>query len=384
MVQVHNFSDFKSEFEGVLLPFLTSRAILVLTGLLSYLYRASDLYPLRKAVEQGWHFTPYRLLDMWARWDSGWYLSIVFDGLRKSEGLTNLAFFPLYPFLMRAGNYFLFDFKGHRTTFVLIGILISNLAFLGALLILRKVLLRLGYSESFARGTLWLLLITPFSFFFSAVYTEGIFIFLVLATVWFCMDKRWLLCAVTAALLMVTRPLAQLVVIPIAISYLVQNKGRIHWRDVFSFALVPLVAFGYIWTLYLISGDWLMIINSHSGWGHQTSNPWAVLTHIDLNYLVSGYINISMVLMVTGLLLLAIWKYPLKQWSLFGLFLVITPLFLGVSTSLGRYTVTSFTAMIALQGLLENRPNLRRLVMYGMLAVQALLFAGFVRFYWVG
>lgn len=384
MAIFRKFTDLKFEFEDVLLPFFTSRAILVLTGLLSYLFHGDNIYPVREAVERGWHFTPYRLLDMWARWDSGWYLNITFNNLRNSEGFTNLAFYPLYPFIIRAGNYFLFNFQGHRTTFIFVAVIVSNLAFLGALLILRKILLRVGFSEKFARGTLWLLLITPFSFYFSAVYTEGVFLFLVLATVWFCLEKRWLLCAVTAALLMVSRPVAQLVIIPVAISYLVQNKSRIHWKDVLGFALVPMVTFGYVWTLYLLSGDWLMVFNSHNSWGHQASTPWSVLMKIDPTYLINSYVNISMVIMVTALLLLALWRHPLKEWSLFGLFLVFTPLFLGVSHSLGRYTVTSFTAMIALQGLLENRPNLQRLVTYGMLAVQVLLFAGWVRFYWIG
>ncbi len=381
---LYKFSDFKSEFESVLLPFLTSRAILILVGFLSFGFRANNFYPIHQAVEQAWHFTPYRLLDMWARWDSGWYLNITFNGLQAGEGYSNIAFFPLYPFLIRASNYFLFDFQGHRTTFTLVALIFSNLAFLGALLILRKILLRVGFSEVFARGTLWLLLIHPLSFFFSAIYTESIFLFLLLATVWFCLEKRWLLCAVTAALLMVSRPLAQLVVIPIAISYLLQNKGRIRWRDVLSFALVPLVLFGYIWTLYLLSGDWLMIINSHNAWGHQPSTPWDVLTRIDPHNPITSYVNICILILTTVLLLLTLRRYPLKEWSLFGLLLVIIPLFLGVSQSLGRYTLTSFTAMIALQGLLQYRPNLQRLVTYAMLATQAILFASWVRFYWVG
>lgn len=383
-MQLRKFTILKSEFESVGLPFLTSRVILILAGFLSFNFRTNNFYPIHQAAEQAWQFTPYRLLDMWARWDSGWYLNITFNGLKAGEGYSNLAFFPLYPFLIRASNYFLFDFQGHRTTFVLVGVIFSNLAFLGALLILRKILLRVGFSEAFARGTLWLLLIHPLSFFFSAIYTESIFLFLVLATVWFCLERRWLLCAVTAALLMVSRPLAQLVVIPIAISYLLQNKGHIRWRDVLSFTLVPLVLFGYIWTLYLLSGDWLMFINSHNAWGHQPSTPWDLLTHIEPHTPIMSYVNISMVILVTALLLLALRRHPLKEWSLFGLFLVITPLFLGVSQSLGRYTITAFTAMIALQGLLQDRPNLERLVTYGMLVTQALLFAGWVRFYWAG
>jgi hypothetical protein len=50
-------------------------------------------------------FSPINLLDMWARWDSGWYLDIALNGyaLRGPIETTqsNVAFFPLYPLLIR-------------------------------------------------------------------------------------------------------------------------------------------------------------------------------------------------------------------------------------------------------------------------------------------
>lgn len=380
---LRKFSTFKPEVESVVIPFLTSRILLVLTGYLAFMIRANDLYPIRKVVEQGWHFTPYRFLDMWARWDSGWYFNLVVNGLNFTEGQSNLAFFPLYPYLIRASNFFLLDFREHRTTFTILGILISNLAFIGALLVLRKILLRSGFTEIFSQGVIWLLLLHPFGFYFSAVYTEGLFLFLVMATMWFCLEQKWLLVAITAALLTISRPLAQFIVIPIAISYLVQNKGRIRWRDVISFAIVPLVFIGYAVALYLVSGDWLMLLNSHQDWGHAYSDPWSVLTYIDPNRPVLSMLHIAVMIATILLLLVYMWRYPHKEWGLLGLLLVITPLFLGISNSLGRYSLQAFVAMIALQGLLENRPNMQRLVYYLLFTVQILLFAGWVRFYWI-
>jgi len=380
------FADLRYEIKIVILPFIVSRSLLILIGLLAPLIRASDQYPIRVAAERAWQFTPYRLLDMWGRWDSGWYYSISANGyvLPTDGGMSNLAFFPLFPYLIRASNFFLLHFPEHRTTFTLIGVVISNLAFVGALLILANILKELKFSESFTREAIWVVLLFPLSFFFSAILTESLLLLLVLAAMWCCLKQKWLLCAVVAALAMVARPLGQLVVIPIAISYLIQNKGKIHWKEILPFAIVALTFFGYIWTLYLVSGDWLAILNVHSAWGHDTATPWQTLFSIDPVRPILSYLNIFFVIGMILLCGLFIWKYPHKEWGIWGLLMIIVPLFLGVSMSLGRYTIPSFPAFIALNGLLENKPELRRGVELAMIALQALMFIGWVRFYWVG
>src|SRR4051812_3898656 len=41
--------------------------------------------------------------DSWARWDSGWYMTIVEHGYQPRRGSqSNLAFFPLYPYATAA------------------------------------------------------------------------------------------------------------------------------------------------------------------------------------------------------------------------------------------------------------------------------------------
>ncbi len=196
--------------------------------------------------------------------------------------------FPLYPFLIRAGNYFLFDFRGHRITFIWLGILSAIWLFLARCSSCARSLLRVGFSENFARGTLWLLLITHLAFFFT-IYTESIFIFLVLATDWFLPGKTLAAGSVTAALLMIARPLAQLVVIPIAISTLC--KQRSHSLERCS-QLCPRPT-GGIW-LYLdallISGDWLMFIRHSTTPGARILKPIDCVTYLDPNHVLIGYI----------------------------------------------------------------------------------------------
>lgn len=380
------FYSLQFEIKTVILPYIGSRLVLLLVGLLAPIVRGSDTYPIRVTVERAWQFTPYRLLDMWARWDTGWYYSITANGYVQAEAGTqsNLAFFPLYPYLIRASNFFLLDFREHRTTFTLIGVVISNLAFLGALLILAKILKHLNFSDDFTRNAVWIALIFPLSFFFSTLLTESLLLFLVLTSMWSCIQRNWLLCAVAASLAMVTRPLGQLVIIPIAISYLMQNKGKIRWKEILPFALVPLTFFGYIWSLYLISGDWFAILNIRAAWSHNPSLPWQTLFFIDPYRPTLSYLNISIVVGMIILNAIYIWKYPHKEWGIWGLLMIILPLFLGLSDSIGRYSLMAFPAFIALNGLLENKPELRRWVEMVMIALQALLFIGWVRFYWVG
>ena len=78
-----------------------------------------------------WRGFPDNLwLDGWGRWDAGWYRHIAMHGYVDQAvgptGQRNLAFYPLYPLTMR-----LVSLPGLDP--LAAGILISNLAFLGAL-----------------------------------------------------------------------------------------------------------------------------------------------------------------------------------------------------------------------------------------------------------
>jgi len=86
----------------------------------------------------------------WAgrHWDSAFYLSIAGEGYERpvSGQLSNLAFFPVYPLLTRL-------LSGLIGNAVIAGVLVSHLAFLGALLILDRLTLLEFADSSTARRT---------------------------------------------------------------------------------------------------------------------------------------------------------------------------------------------------------------------------------------
>src|SRR5687768_14578362 len=72
---------------------------------------------------------PHLFWDTFARYDSGWYHGIASQGyIFGAGGRNNLAFFPLYPLLMRGGGRLL---GGRQEEFYFAGIVVSWLAFAG-------------------------------------------------------------------------------------------------------------------------------------------------------------------------------------------------------------------------------------------------------------
>jgi hypothetical protein len=106
---------------------------------------------------------------VWTRWDGQWYLKIATEGYNLNDGSS--AFFPLYPWAMTAVGWL----AGER--FIWAGILLSSLFFLGALIMLHR-LVRLDFHNEDAGRTVFYIAAFPMAFFFWAVYSESLFLFL--------------------------------------------------------------------------------------------------------------------------------------------------------------------------------------------------------------
>src|SRR5919202_251794 len=91
---------------------------------------------------------------------------------------------PLFQLLLKVG----YDL----TTWPMpvVGVLISNLALLGALAVLYR-LVRLDYGDTVATRTVWLFALFPTAFFFSAVYAEALFLLLTVASIYCARTDRW-------------------------------------------------------------------------------------------------------------------------------------------------------------------------------------------------
>ncbi len=175
-----------------LLAVVLSRGLVLLAGVLS----ATGL-----ARDEGWStFDPAGISSHLGalgnvvaapavRWDAVWYLSIAAHGYNSAQ---STAFFPLYPGLIRG--------VGSVTgSAVLAGVLISLGSFVVALMLLHR-LTELELGRSAADTTVMLVAFAPAALFFSAVYTESLFLALSVGAAYAARRERWAWAGILAGL----------------------------------------------------------------------------------------------------------------------------------------------------------------------------------------
>jgi hypothetical protein len=123
------------------------------------------------------------------RWDSNWYVDTAVAGYLRED--RQPVFFPFYPLLIRA----LSTVVG---SVIVAGLLISFAAFFAALVMLHRLTER-ELGRDAARRAVFLLAFFPFALFFSALYTEALFLALELGAFWAARKGRWWLAGLLGA-----------------------------------------------------------------------------------------------------------------------------------------------------------------------------------------
>lgn len=141
-----------------------------------------------------------------ARWDSVWFLSIADGGYAADP--NRAAFFPLYPALVAL--------LAPLTGALVAGIVVSLAAFFGALVAIYR-LTELELGERPAQFTVLALALFPGALWFSAVYSESLFLLVSAGAVLFARERRWWVAGICAALAAATRSAGVLLAIPIAL-----------------------------------------------------------------------------------------------------------------------------------------------------------------------
>jgi hypothetical protein len=167
-------------------------------------------------------------IDVWARWDSDFFLRIAEDGYDSASA----AFFPLYPALVGVLGRVLL---GH---YVLAGVLISLAASLGAFAILYRLAERRLGVEGARRSVLYLALF-PMTLFLLAVYSEALFLLLAVAAFALAERSRFLGAGVVTGLALLTRPFG-IALLP-AVALLAWRSGD-RRRALLSLAPAPALA----------------------------------------------------------------------------------------------------------------------------------------------
>src|SRR3954451_13925677 len=199
-----------------------------------------------------------------ARWDSVWYLAIANDGY-PADDPGRAAFFPLYPLLVGAANALV------RQP-ILAGALVSLACFAVALMLLHR-LAALELGEPAARMTVWALALFPGAVFFSAVYSEALYLMLSVGCVYAARTGRWATAGAVGALGAATRSAGVLLVMPLALLWLARGERRA--RDAAWIALVPAGLAAFCAALALGGGDALAPLHAQDVWSRRFAWPFA-------------------------------------------------------------------------------------------------------------
>ena len=155
------------------------------------------------------HYWVSGFWDGYIRHDSFHLRYIIREGYRReTEGTwkgmsTNAAFFPLYPYTVKA----LTTIPGYGKLFKTVfppGLILSNVSLLLAMAYLLRIA-RMSLDEDGARRSLVYLLAYPTSFYFSCFYTEGLFLLTVTASCYHFLNGRHFRCGAWGLLAAMTR-----------------------------------------------------------------------------------------------------------------------------------------------------------------------------------
>jgi len=307
----------------------------------------------------------------WANFDGVLYLKIAEEGYYK----FSQAFFPLYPLLIYSANKMALFPSWINAT------LISLTFFSIGLCLLYTNLYR--KDKSWALWTLLFLVTFPTSFFFSAVYTEGLFFLLSILVYIFAKKKKWLMCGIFGALASATRLFGVLLIIYVFMEYISSKPSKIKIFDVVSILLIPLGLISYMVYLYSQHGDPLLFFHLQPLFGANRSGEtliflpqvlWrygkilftAFFQPTPASYFISA-LELAATLFGYAVLWFG-WKNK-ERWSsiVYGIAALTLPTLTGTFSSMPRYLLSIFPLFLIL-GKLDNSK-----VKYALLSIFVML-----------
>lgn len=330
----------------------------------------------------------YMSLNQWANMDGMHYLSIA----EHSYFTNEQAFFPLYPLTINVLA------KNSTFTFTSAAIVITTISFLLTLFFLWK-LVAIDYSQDVALWSVLFLLSFPTSLFFTAVYTESMFLMFVLASFYFARTKHFWLSGLFGFLASATRFVGIFLFLALLIEiYYSQKKGSKLLSNLTSYIpafLIPMGLLSFMVFLWEKYGDPLMFFHSLSAFGSARVGKGIIL----LPQILWRYIKILAtvpiqsltfwiaLLEVTSLLLVAcmLWRAFKKRlrlsYILFSLCALLLPTVSGTLTSLPRYVLACFVIFPAF-ALIKNQ-KIKYTLLGFFLLLQCILTSLFIQGYFV-
>ncbi len=349
----------------VLIPWALTRLCLVLSGCLAAYLPINRHYPAGDAVTRGWHFSPHRWLDMWGRWDSGWYYDIVVNGYRltgeSSVSQVNVVYFPLYPLSVRLLTFWLPEPLRTPEDILAVGIAVSNVCLIAALVLLYRLTFDWTGDNKAARWAILFLLVFPTSYFLSSFYSESIYLLVSVGAFFAAQRQRWGLAGVLSALAAVGRPVGIAVAAALALVYLSNNRWRLRglgWRWLWLLA-APLTLLAYLGWLSTITGDLLAPLTGQAAWGRQLTAPWTTVLEPRYPQGVHKLLEQAVTVFMLSLAVVSIFLLRSAAYGVYCLLLMLPFLVTGTLQSAARLEMIAFPVFVTLSMLTSRLQWLR-------------------------
>lgn len=342
------------------------------------------------------------------RWDAAWYMSITLDGYQWVEnprGALNVAFFPAYPMLVRAAGLFRLT-KDRADVAVWVAVAVSLVAFFAALVYLHRLARSLTDADT-ARDATIFLSAYPFALFYSAAYTESLFLLCAIAAFFHQARQQPGRAAVWGLLAGLTRPNGALLGASLGLMAL---GGLWRWlgtarelRGALRRALLSsLPALGaasapvagvlvfsiVVW--YHTGNPFQWIEIQRIGWAKTAADFslfWGSVEQVQKQGLLLYFETLpvdTLNLAATLFALVSVWPVTVRLGLPYGVFVALTtllPLANGGLLSMGRYTSVLFPTFIWLA--MAVPPRFRSPVVFVFATLQAIVAALFYTWRWL-
>jgi hypothetical protein len=328
---------------------------------------------------------------LYAKFDSGWYLSIMDWGYGPPPPAgkpSSHAFFPLYPFTA----------KIFRDTFAMdgfhAGLLVSYVClFLAVSFFLREGIARLG-EENGWRAVFFLLLF-PTAFFFAAVYAESMELLFALLAFRDARRGETLRAALWGALLGLTRAFALAAGPALFLAALEAPRpagARRYLRAAFLGAVPVAVVLLWIYGMGWAKHEPGLFFRSMEGW-HRGSNPIigvqeffrGFYDHLRLGDLKRDFSLVLDYVMVAAFAAIGVYQLVRRRWSdaAWTACAVALPITTGLPGGIPRFFAVVYPASFALAEATRDAPRARVLLWTASGVLLLACAARFVNWQWV-
>lgn len=334
-----------------------------------------DLFVDVKIADGLWRAsTPF--FNLFAVWDSAYYMVIALHGYTET---IYWGFFPLYPIAIKLMSY-LFFFSNEPA--LLSGFFVSNIFFILLIIYFYRLTLLIFKKREIAFYSTLFLSISPASVFFSAVYTESLFMFLLIASFYYMEKESWQKSAIFGFLAGLTKIVGFWIFLPLLYKIISDNRQKKHTSILIYpiFVLSSYVVFMFYG--YLKTGNLFVYhISKLTYWDIGLHNPiyqFFMLNRID-QLIIFPFIILSIVSLLYFFKSKKLIPYTIHSFVLLLIYLItVSPI------SFPRYSLTIIPIFWYLSTISIKDKNTRFLLYLFsilMLAHTTILFVNWYDFY---